>query len=145
MKRSHCLTLIPALCSYLFYHCYKRKNRYFGNAAKLASDGTYRTIKDNRSVTMHPSSILSTNGTPPTWIVYNETQYTTTEFVKTITGIKPMWLAELAPHYYQLNEQTAGPVVGVGSGVSREASSRRRGGRDGSLETGLAGAFGLKF
>jgi hypothetical protein len=125
-------------------------HRYFGNAARLASDGNYRTVKDNRSVTIHPSSTFATNGTPPTWIVYHETQFTTSEFVRTITGIKPMWLAELAPHYYQVTEQTAGPAVGVGSGVSRDSGTGARGrskkrAANSSFETGLAGAFGLRF
>ena len=48
---------------------------------------------------IHPSSVL--HGIPPAWVVYHDLVYTSKPFMRDITVINPMWLTELAPHYYQ--------------------------------------------
>jgi ATP-dependent RNA helicase DDX35 len=39
-------------------------------AAKLQPDGSYRTIRENYTVHIHPSSVLFNRS--PKWVIYNE-------------------------------------------------------------------------
>ena len=63
-------------------------------------DGTYRTVKDNQPLSIHPSSVLYTEK-PPKYVVYLEVQLTSEHFMRDLTAIEPQWLAEVAPHYYK--------------------------------------------
>jgi pre-mRNA-splicing factor ATP-dependent RNA helicase DHX16 len=75
---------------------------YFYNTAKLCRDGSYRTVKEQHSVHIHPSSVLSKHDDlPPRWLVYHELAFTTKEYMRTVAPIKSEWLLEIAPHYYQ--------------------------------------------
>ncbi|XP_046842076.1 probable ATP-dependent RNA helicase DHX35 isoform X1 [Xenia sp. Carnegie-2017] len=73
---------------------------FFANAARLHADGTYRSIRENHPLYIHPTSVLYTEK-PPQWIVYHELQQTSKEFMRDITVIQSSWLYELAPHYYE--------------------------------------------
>ncbi len=73
---------------------------FFANAAKLHYTGVYKTIWDNYSLHLHPTSVLFA-GTPPQWVIFNEVVHTGKEYMRDVTVIKPDWLYELAPHYYQ--------------------------------------------
>ncbi|RLN48273.1 hypothetical protein BBJ28_00000801 [Nothophytophthora sp. Chile5] len=86
---------------------------YFANAAKLHADGTYRTLRDQRPVQLHPTSVYYHMGTPPDWIVFHQSVLTTEEFVRDVAKIDPRWLVELAPDFYRAKE-----VSGVLSGSS---------------------------
>lgn len=73
---------------------------FFYNSARLGRDGeTYKTVKQNSSVMIHPSSTLFQSETK--WIVYNELVLTTKEFVRNVIEVLPEWLIEVAPHYYK--------------------------------------------
>jgi pre-mRNA-splicing factor ATP-dependent RNA helicase DHX16 len=72
---------------------------YFYNTAKLQGSGDYRTIKNPQTVHAHPSSALAKD--PPRWVVFHELVFTTKEYMRTVTEIRPEWLVEIAPHYYQ--------------------------------------------
>ena len=75
---------------------------YFYNTAKLCRDGSYRTVKEQHSVHIHPSSVMAKNDDlPPRWLVYHELAFTTKEYMRTVAPIKSEWLLEIAPHYYQ--------------------------------------------
>jgi len=75
---------------------------YFYNTAKLCRDGSYRTVKEQHSVHIHPSSVLAKHDDlPPRWLVYHELAFTTKEYMRTVAPIKSEWLLEIAPHYYQ--------------------------------------------
>ena len=67
-------------------------------------DGTYRTIKDNQPLAIHPSSVLYTER-PPKYVVYLEVQLTSENYMREITAIEPEWLSEIAPHYYKYAPQ----------------------------------------
>jgi ATP-dependent RNA helicase DDX35 len=73
---------------------------FFANAARLGSDGAYRTVRDRRVVAVHPSSVLSKFGAPPEWVVFNGIVLTTQEHIHDVSQISPSWLLELAPHFY---------------------------------------------
>lgn len=75
---------------------------FFMQVAKKEPSGKiYRTMKDNnQAVMIHPSSVLQTDYE---WVLYNEFVLTTKQYVRTVTGIRPEWLLEIAPVYYDLN------------------------------------------
>ncbi|XP_020194276.1 pre-mRNA-splicing factor ATP-dependent RNA helicase DEAH1-like [Aegilops tauschii subsp. strangulata] len=72
---------------------------YFRNAARRQKDGSYRAVKSRQTVFVHPSS--GTAELPPTWVVYHELVLTRKEYMRQVTELKPEWLLEIAPHYYQ--------------------------------------------
>lgn len=86
---------------------------YFANAAKLHGDSVYRTLRDQRPVQLHPTSIYFHMGTLPDWIIFHQSVLTTEEFVREVSRIDPRWLVNLAPDFYQTKE-----VSGVISGNS---------------------------
>ncbi|CAG8652276.1 2731_t:CDS:10, partial [Ambispora leptoticha] len=67
---------------------------YFANAAKMMPDGTFRTIRDNVELHVHPSSVLFTRAVE--WVIFHEVVETTKPFMRDLTVIDPAWLAELA-------------------------------------------------
>ena len=72
---------------------------FFMQVAHLERSGHYLTIKDNQVVALHPSSCLSDK---PEWVIYDEFVLTTKNFIRTTTRITGEWLADIAPHYYDL-------------------------------------------
>jgi len=67
--------------------------------AHLERSGQYLTIKDNQTVQLHPSTCLDHK---PQWVLYNEFVLTTKNYIRTVTDIKPQWLLQIAPQYYEL-------------------------------------------
>ncbi|KAF9281313.1 hypothetical protein BGZ68_006724 [Mortierella alpina] len=73
---------------------------FFYNAAKLTKSGdSYRTVKSNQTVLIHPSSSLYQVN--PRWVVYYELVLTSKEFMRVVMEIESAWLTEVAPHYYK--------------------------------------------
>jgi pre-mRNA-splicing factor ATP-dependent RNA helicase DHX16 len=72
---------------------------YFHNTARLNKSGSYTTVKSPHQVEIHPSSSLQ--GQFPKMVIYNELVMTTKEYMRNVIEIKPEWLMEVAPHYYQ--------------------------------------------
>ena len=78
---------------------------FFYNVAKLGRSGEYQTVKQHKTVYIHPSSVLSNKEEePPPWVIFFELAFTTKEYMRQVAPIKPTWLVEIAPHYYQENE-----------------------------------------
>ncbi|KAF4392626.1 hypothetical protein F8388_003046 [Cannabis sativa] len=75
---------------------------YFPHSAKLQKNGSYRTVKHPQTVHIHPSSGLAQ--VLPRWVVYHELVLTSKEYMRQVTELKPEWLVEIAPHYYQLKD-----------------------------------------
>jgi pre-mRNA-splicing factor ATP-dependent RNA helicase DHX16 len=74
---------------------------FFYNVAKLGRTGDYQTVKQKKTVFIHPSSVLAKEEQPPPWLIFFELAFTTKEFMRQVAPIKPEWLVEIAPHYYQ--------------------------------------------
>ncbi|KAL4234591.1 ATP-dependent RNA helicase [Mactra antiquata] len=72
----------------------------FANAARYHPTGEYRTIRDDHTLFIHPTSVLYTE-LPPKWVVFNEVIQTSKYYMRDVTVIKPEWLQELAPDFYQ--------------------------------------------
>ncbi|TMW81607.1 hypothetical protein EJD97_008707 [Solanum chilense] len=75
---------------------------FFPHTARLQKAGSYRTVKHPQTVNIHPSSGLSQE--LPRWVVYHELVLTSKEYMRQVTELKPEWLVEIAPHYYQLKD-----------------------------------------
>ncbi|KAK8094082.1 pre-mRNA-splicing factor ATP-dependent RNA helicase [Apiospora hydei] len=75
---------------------------FFMQVAKREGNGkVYRTMKDNnQAVMLHPSTVLQTDYE---WVLYNEFVLTTKQYIRTVTGIKPEWLLDIAPVYYDVS------------------------------------------
>ncbi|EIN04072.1 P-loop containing nucleoside triphosphate hydrolase protein [Punctularia strigosozonata HHB-11173 SS5] len=69
-------------------------------AHKEGEKGQYLTVKDNQVVGLHPSCGLDGQ---PEWVIFNEFVLTTRPYIRTVTEIKPEWLLEYAPQYYDLS------------------------------------------
>ncbi|OBA25421.1 HA2-domain-containing protein [Hanseniaspora valbyensis NRRL Y-1626] len=81
---------------------------FFMQAAKKKSNSKgFLTVKDNQQVLIHPSSVLSKE---IEWVIYNEFVLTTQNYIRTVTGIKPEWLFEYAPAYFNLDHFMPGDV-----------------------------------
>ncbi|KAK5137197.1 hypothetical protein LTR08_000702 [Meristemomyces frigidus] len=73
---------------------------FFPNAARLQRGGdSYRTVKNNMTVHIHPSSVLLE--TKPKWVLFYELVLTSKEFMRSVMPLQPEWLTEVAPHYYK--------------------------------------------
>ncbi|WCJ43640.1 RNA helicase family protein [Euphorbia peplus] len=75
---------------------------FFPHSAKLQKNGSYRTVKHPQTVHIHPSSGLSQ--VLPRWVIYHELVLTSKEYMRQVSELKPEWLVEIAPHYYQLKD-----------------------------------------
>lgn len=74
---------------------------FFMQVAKKDSSGKhYKTVKDDQDVLLHPSTEL---GVDSEWVVYNEFVLTSKNYVRTVTAVKPEWLLDIAPNYYDLS------------------------------------------
>ncbi|GBB97167.1 hypothetical protein RclHR1_02930016 [Rhizophagus clarus] len=75
---------------------------YFAHAAKMQSDGSFRSVRDNVELHVHPSSVLFTRNAP--WVIFHEVVSTTKSYMRELTVIDPAWLTELAPHFYEIRK-----------------------------------------
>lgn len=73
---------------------------YFSHAAKLQPDGSYKTLRGNTVLHIHPNSCLFKRS--PKWIVFHEVVQTTKAFMRDVTVIEREWLTEIPSiSYYQ--------------------------------------------
>ncbi|KAH8695928.1 pre-mRNA-splicing factor ATP-dependent RNA helicase-like protein cdc28 [Talaromyces proteolyticus] len=73
---------------------------FFPNAARLQRGGdSYRTVKNNQTVYLHPSSTLFEVN--PKWVIYFELVLTSKEYMRSNMPLQAEWLVEVAPHYHK--------------------------------------------
>ena len=101
---------------------------YFYNTARLDRTGGYKTTKQQHTVYIHPSSVLTPRIAKPEggeskeqeqqrreaeekaienlpkWILFHELAFTTKEYMRQCCPIRGSWLVEIAPHYYQSSD-----------------------------------------
>lgn len=79
---------------------------YFAHAARLDRTGqSYRTVKNAMTVWIHPSSSMGpASETRAKWVLYGELWSTTKDYMRTCMPIDPVWLNEIAPHYFKTGE-----------------------------------------
>lgn len=76
-------------------------------AKKEGGSKAYITVKDNQNVLLHPSTVLNQDAE---WLVYNEFVLTTKNYIRTVTTVKPEWLLDIAPNYYDISTFPKGEV-----------------------------------
>lgn len=101
---------------------------FFMQVAKKDGNGkTYVTVKDDQKVMLHPSTVLSQTSE---WVVYNEFVLTTKNYVRTVTSVRPEWLLDIAPTYYDLESFPKGEVrtalMRASERIARKASDKSR-------------------
>ncbi|QRV92171.1 Helicase associated domain (HA2) [Ceratobasidium sp. AG-Ba] len=75
---------------------------YFYNTARLQKSGdSYRTLKTNQTVHIHPSSSLFQSQPPVKFALYYELVMTSKSYMRQVMDIKPAWLLEVAPHFFK--------------------------------------------
>ncbi|CCU81826.1 unnamed protein product [Blumeria hordei] len=81
---------------------------FFSNAAWLQRGGdSYRTVKNNTTVYIHPSSVLMDSNPPIKMVIYYELVQTTKEYMRSCLPIKSEWLHEAAPHFHKKKDLEA--------------------------------------
>ncbi|KAH8705133.1 putative pre-mRNA splicing factor RNA helicase [Talaromyces proteolyticus] len=82
---------------------------FFMQIAKKDTGGKsmYTTVKDNQHVLLHPSTVL---GYDAEWVLYNEFVLTTKNYIRTVTSVKPEWLLEISPVYYDISTFPKGDI-----------------------------------
>ena len=83
-------SICMSLCAGFFFH-----------AAKYSRTGDYKTVKQQNTVYIHPSSVMAKDEEPAKWVLYHELTFTTKEYMRTVSPMEGSWLTEIAPHYYQ--------------------------------------------
>ncbi|PJF19742.1 hypothetical protein PSACC_00395, partial [Paramicrosporidium saccamoebae] len=71
----------------------------FAQAALAQADGTYRSIRDNTVLHIHPSSVLFKR--VPECVVFQNVLQTSKIWMRDVTVVDLEWLAEIAPKYYE--------------------------------------------
>jgi pre-mRNA-splicing factor ATP-dependent RNA helicase DHX16 len=94
---------------------------FFYHTARLGKGGSYRTVKQQQSVQIHPTSSLKEK--TPRWLCYFELVFTTKEFMRQVSEIESKWLLEVAPHYYKAKEIEDATVKKMPKGTGRAAAA----------------------
>lgn len=98
---------------------------FFQQVAKRdSSSKAYTTVKDDQTVQLHPSTVLKHDSE---WVLYNEFVLTARNFIRTVTAIKPEWLLDISPVYYNLSSFKKGSDIRMALQRTQERM-RRRGG-----------------
>eukprot|EP01060_Flectonema_neradi_P013490 TRINITY_DN20267_c0_g1_i1.p1 TRINITY_DN20267_c0_g1~~TRINITY_DN20267_c0_g1_i1.p1 ORF type:complete len:978 (+),score=208.74 TRINITY_DN20267_c0_g1_i1:761-3694(+) len=75
---------------------------FFFHAAKRDSTNGYRTVAEDQSVYIHPSSALFQKN--PEWVIYHDLVLTSKEYMREIMAIEAHWLPELAPRFFSIHD-----------------------------------------
>jgi len=68
-------------------------------AHKEGEKNNYLTVKDNQVVALHPSCGLDTS---PEWVIFDEFVLTSRPWIRTVSEVRPEWLLEFAPVYFDV-------------------------------------------
>jgi len=78
---------------------------YFMQVAHKEREKGVYTTRDGQVVGLHPSCGLENS---PEWVLYNEFVLTTRNFIRICTEVKPEWLLDFAPLYYNVETMPEG-------------------------------------
>ncbi|KAG2146985.1 P-loop containing nucleoside triphosphate hydrolase protein [Suillus bovinus] len=73
---------------------------YWRNGARWVADGTYRSVKGNKTLYVHPTSVLFTRKPRSGWVVFHEVEETKRTQIRVLSEIEPDWLLDYG-HKYQ--------------------------------------------
>lgn len=72
---------------------------FFFHVARKDPHEGYKTLVDNQTIFIHPSSALFNKS--PEWVVYHELVLTSKEYMREITSIDPKWLVDVAGKFFK--------------------------------------------
>jgi HrpA-like RNA helicase len=89
---------------------------FFSYVAKLSNRGKYQLLRSGKYVEPHPLSVIMKYGQFPEYVLFNDVVYNNTStssgnssveenqitFIREVTKIDPLWLYDIASHYYDL-------------------------------------------
>jgi ATP-dependent RNA helicase DDX35 len=89
---------------------------FFSYVAKLSNRGKYQLLRSGKEVEPYPLSVIMKYGQFPEYVVFNDVIYNNTSnsssassvnenqitFIREVTKIDPLWLYDVASHYYDL-------------------------------------------
>ncbi|KAF8632461.1 hypothetical protein AX17_004830 [Amanita inopinata Kibby_2008] len=73
---------------------------YWRNAARWVADGTYCSVRGNKVLHVHPTSVLFTRKPGTGWVVFHEVEETKKTQIRIITEIEPDWLLDHGHKYH---------------------------------------------
>ncbi|KAI8998955.1 P-loop containing nucleoside triphosphate hydrolase protein, partial [Trametes punicea] len=73
---------------------------YWRNVARWNPDGTYRAVRGNTILHVHPHSVLFTRKPRSGWVIFHEMEETKKTQIRILTEIEPDWLLEHGHKYY---------------------------------------------
>jgi ATP-dependent RNA helicase DDX35 len=96
----------------------------FASSARRQRDGSYLTLKDARTVRVHPRSVVHRFGLAPEWIVYTEALLTDDEYVLHCSAVQQAWLMRSAPHFFKLVDRAGAGKWAADAHVTAQDASR---------------------
>ncbi|KAG6845048.1 hypothetical protein H0H87_001385 [Tephrocybe sp. NHM501043] len=72
---------------------------YWRNGARWVADGTYRSVRGNKVLHVHPTSVLFTRKPRSGWVIFHEMEETKKTQIRIITEIEPDWLLDHGHKY----------------------------------------------
>lgn len=72
---------------------------FFLNIAQKQSDGSYRSLRWNIPLHIHPSSVLYS--IMPEYVLYHEVVSTAKNYVKEVSQVDKKWVMEIGSHFYE--------------------------------------------
>lgn len=88
----------------------------------IPNKNIYLPVNGKGQVALHPSTVIMSK---PEWVLYNEYVVTNRNFIRTVTVIRPEWLVEIAPHYFNLENIENDLTRSLLFRLSSSAKSRR--------------------
>ncbi|KZP24870.1 pre-mRNA splicing factor [Athelia psychrophila] len=73
---------------------------YWRNGARWMADGTFRSVRGNRILHIHPTSVLFTRKPRTGWVIFHEMEETKKTQIRIITEIEADWLLEYGHQYF---------------------------------------------
>ncbi|CAL1703848.1 unnamed protein product [Somion occarium] len=73
---------------------------YWRNGAKWMADGTYRSVRGNVVLHVHPNSVLFTRKPRSGWVIFHEMEETKKTQIRILTEIEPDWLLEYGHKFH---------------------------------------------
>ncbi|KAI0371843.1 pre-mRNA splicing factor [Pilatotrama ljubarskyi] len=73
---------------------------YWRNVARWTPDGTYRAVRGDIVLHVHPHSVLFTRKPRSGWVIFHEMEETKKTQIRILTEIEPDWLLEHGHKYY---------------------------------------------
>lgn len=71
------------------------------------SSGMYLLVTDQKEASIHPSSCLRRK---PEWVIYNEYIFTKKDFLTGVSEVRPEWLFEASPSFFDVDNLREGLV-----------------------------------